>query len=51
MKAIAGIASSIGGGLFLVLVNGTGTEWWQWLVAGVLLVGGTLIVRFVPDYL
>lgn len=51
MKAFAGIAAAIGGGW--ILANLKDLEKWSngWLFgAGLCLVAGTLIVRFMPDF-
>lgn len=51
MKAAAGLFATIGGGLTLAILKDLGkwSLWWL-IAAGGLLVGGTLVVRFVPDF-
>ncbi len=48
---MAGIMATIGGALTLVILKDVGNWDWWWLIAAAgSLVGGTIVVRFVPDF-
>ena len=48
---MAAIAATIGGALTLKILTDVGKwDWWWLIAAGGTLVGGTLVVRFVPDF-
>jgi peptidoglycan/LPS O-acetylase OafA/YrhL len=51
LKFVAGLMATIGGALTLKILTDVENWDWRWLVvSGFFLVGGTFVVRFVPDF-